>query len=123
MTTETPQEAPAEVMRRAAKLMRERTPDTGDSRWAVRDGSGGLPIVVLVPPGASPAEWTIDVAYAEDRFAEHIASWNPLVAAAVADWLQFEAASAPDGPDQVYLRGGRTAHALAVARAYLGEPS
>lgn len=37
---------------------------------------------------------------------------------AMADWLQFEAVSAPE-EGGVYLRGGRIAYALAVACAYL----
>jgi len=42
------------------------------------------------------------------------------VALAVAGWLENEAVNAP-GRGGVYLRGGRTAYALAVACAYLGE--
>jgi hypothetical protein len=40
---------------------------------------------------------------------------------AVADYLENEAVNAPD-IGGVYLRGGCTAYALSVARAYLGEP-
>jgi hypothetical protein len=40
---------------------------------------------------------------------------------AVADYLENEAVQAPD-IGGVYLRGGRTAYALSVARAYLGDP-
>ena len=58
---------------------------------------------------------------ADHADAEHIASWNPLVAVAVAGYLETEAHQAP-GIGGVYLRGGRTAYALSVARAYLGEP-
>jgi hypothetical protein len=53
--------------------------------------------------------------------AQYIASWHPGVALAVAEYLETEAVSAPD-IGGVYLRGGRTAYALQVARAYLGDP-
>ena len=50
--------------------------------------------------------------------AEHIASWHPLVALRVAEWLETEASA-------VEMRGndtfGHTFSALNVARAYLGE--
>lgn len=49
--------------------------------------------------------------------AEHIASWHPVVALAVADWL--EAALARDPRAQ----GTECETALAVARAYLGGVS
>lgn len=49
--------------------------------------------------------------------AEYIASWHPLVALAVADWLETEAHMADRRGNSVE---GQTFHALAVARAYLG---
>ena len=123
-------ESPAEVMRRAAELMRERAPETGGDPWAVRDGSGGLPIVVQVPRGVSPAEWVLDIAYAEDRFAAHIASWHPLVAVAVAGLLE-EVARQYDAPPCDSPGGVCNGcefrqdfnDALRLARAYLGEPA
>lgn len=57
---------------------------------------------------------------------EHIASWHPAVALAVADWLD-SVAGANTSPDEDVPHAGRTianvdnAAALAVARAYLGE--
>lgn len=56
----------------------------------------------------------------------HIASWHPLVALAVADWLEVEADEADrysgEGAPQVCCgRGYRDA--VAVARAYLGGVS
>jgi hypothetical protein len=57
------------------------------------------------------------------EFAEHIASWHPAVALAVADWLDGEA----ERMETAWLLAGistsenrRAQPALAVARAYLG---
>ena len=50
--------------------------------------------------------------------AEHVASWHPLVALAVADWLDTEAEIAGRGlPDE----SGSVYPALRVARIYLGR--
>jgi hypothetical protein len=88
----------AEILREAAALMRERAthPDISASPWAasphgdVHDG-GYL--------------WVCDSQSGET--AEHIASWHPAVALAVADMLEDTSRR----------------KALAVARAYLGRDS
>ena len=57
----------------------------------------------------------------------HIASWHPAVALAVADWLDAVAEAWPiSEPDYgLSVRAEAVGHrqALAVARAYLGEPA
>lgn len=60
--------------------------------------------------------------------AEHIASWHPAVALAVADWLDREAVeheryvsqAVRDSTVRTAYADERARHALAVARAYLG---
>ena len=94
----------ADVLRKAAALMRERAEAAGpNDPWFTSDDDANTP---------------------ED--AEHIASWHPAVALAVADWLdatavRVEAAREPkDGGARNHgWRGSR--QALAVARAYLGS--
>jgi hypothetical protein len=55
--------------------------------------------------------------------AEHIASWHPAVALAVADWLDslVDAMTNPDAPNSGVSTDREERHALAVARAYLGD--
>ena len=114
-------ETPAGIIRRAAALMQERASGCEPRRWhwealgekrypqrVSSDGNMALIAETFIDPAHRPYE------------AEHIASWSPPVALALADWLDFEADNAP-GPGDVYLRGGRIAYALTVACAYLGE--
>jgi hypothetical protein len=110
----------AETMRRAAALMRERAGGCEPRRWhwealgekrypqrVSSDGNVALIAETFIDPAHRPYE------------AEHIASWHPLVALAVAEWLETEA--------QLHgIRGhnsgeGHTFQALKVARAYLGD--
>lgn len=114
-------------MRRAARLMRERA-------------------AAPVPPGPWESEFSdvirTDVPFGSYGYvitecaniteARHIASWHPVVALAVADWL-IDAADIhePDGnpgkePHSCTTCGwgwpcDSAENALAVARAYLGE--
>ena len=87
----------ADVLRRAADLMRERA----DATMLVTD-EGGL------------ADWHTPAdllgMFDEAGDADHVASWSPDVALAVAAWLAWCA--------RYDAFNGR---ALAVARAYLGE--
>lgn len=100
----------AEVLRRAASLMRERTA-------AVRNAA------------AEPEQWFgADEIAASFEFsgvgdmgdarsdAEHIASWHPVVTDSVADWLDVTAKDV--GTSSLSFHA-----ALAVARAYLGSDS
>ena len=114
----------AELLRRAAALMRERaeaaTPgpwrtdvlsdvvaDHDDVSWDVADVS------VLCPwPSAT-----------EHGNAAHIASWHPTVALAVADLLDAVALVADHYPPIEVRPQSVANYALAVARAYLGEES
>ncbi len=114
----------AEVLRRAAASMRERAEAATPGPWIV---DVDCPHIVMHPdkPGFS-WDGTAVTAIQEDDFgltdpadAGHIASWHPLVALAVADWLDdtarvWEAFDAD--PDFV-----QDEPALAVARAYLAD--
>jgi hypothetical protein len=110
----------AELLRRAAALMRERagtlpagpwrTSGNSDDQSFVQDAEQLLDVEVHVSDGYySDFAGTV-------RAAEHIASWHPAVALAVADWLDYQAnyghltrhISGSDAPER-------------VARAYLGE--
>lgn len=100
----------AELLRRAAALMRERA--KGAHRATEVSGVPWYPVEQILGK----------VVWAED--AEHIASWHPAVALAVADWLDATATRIDAGRDPQH--GGRRNHswrgsreALAVARAYL----
>lgn len=98
----------AEILRRAAALMRERA----EVALAMREqAASNFPNIDMSWPTAENLEdndWD-----AED--ADHIASWHPTVALAVADWL--------DGCASVLEvhHGAVKAPAIRVARAYLGE--
>lgn len=103
----------AELLRRAAKEMRERAEAAvlacGDEPWRVEFGYPGYDVsntvgVRVIDNGA-------------EETAEHVASWHPAVAVAVAGLLDEEAYGEENGHfDASHL-------ALAVARAYLGEAS
>lgn len=130
----------AEVLREAAALMRARAEAATPSPWQIRHGQ--YVTTNSIPPALIGCDERPD--------AEHIASWHPAVALAVADWLDAEAASleamavftavaatetyetdirgaaltvtkAEDGT--VSLRADTSRPALAVARAYMGERS
>ena len=114
----------AEILRRAASLMRERAEgadkDTfSRSPWSATifdDGRAWL----------KPAHIAM---HGYPNTAEHIASWHPAVALAVADWL-WEMANHEDIHGDINCKQGClhptcrvSASALTVARAYLGESS
>lgn len=107
----------ADVLREAAALMRERAEAvTGDIGLCARPDQ-------CAHRGFCRYPLLGDVPRAD---AEHIASWHPAVALAVADWLQSVSVDVDkrDNPERV---GGRyealripdERAALAVARAYL----
>lgn len=126
---------PAEELRAAAKLMRERAAEaeqpgygsTSPGRpwcpaWTygiVRHVQRNMDSDCTEHPWGSEHEgdcnqWGRYAGY-------HIASWHPGVALAVADWLDKIAWSVEVDPDLISRIGGD--EALAVARAYLGgEP-
>jgi hypothetical protein len=129
--SETTTETPAALLRRAAGLMRQRAEAAPPGPWHWKAAPKGYPQAVSsvgVPlliaetytgPGAPAAE------------AEHIASWSPVPALAVARLLEnraaqydlYEAHCAGTGKPVVVGAGGDEDPALTVARAYLGEPS
>jgi hypothetical protein len=96
----------AETLRRAAALMRGRAEaatrgpwESGEYGHLSRSGAGAGRLAF------GKVEWRPD--------AEHIASWHPAVALAVADWLD-ETALRWEWVEEREL-------ALAAARAYLGS--
>ena len=121
---------PAETIRRAATLMRERAEGCQPRRWhwealgekrypqrVSSDGNVAIIAETFIDPAHRPYE------------AEHIASWSPPVALAVAGWLDTAASDA----DDARLAGDGTwsysmcdsppaiQDALRIARAYLGK--
>lgn len=105
----------AEMLRRAASLMRERAEGatSGGPRWETGPDEMHGPSHAIVYPADSDSA----VAFAASDNAEHIASWHPAVALAVADWLDACALVCEVKADAVKH------HALTIARAYLGESS
>lgn len=107
---------PAETIRRAAGLMRERA--EGINLIFPWRAEGRVVTATQDFDGDDP-DWDMGFGVAvctrQDE-AEHIASWHPLVAAAVADWLDAAAKLYEDPTRRVVGN-----HALKIARAYLGE--
>lgn len=129
----------AEVLRRAAALMRERAEAATEGEW----------FVAHIPESAVPSPHAIDRWYVMGFFdgdtrkptgpsamceyepdAVHIASWHPAVALAVAEWLEAKAeqddkgtCDDPRGCCNLCEHDYGHVAALAVARAYLGESS
>jgi hypothetical protein len=93
-----------EQLRAAARSMRERAQAATPGPWSA-DG-------FAVEQGN---EATVVIAQWMRQDAEHIASWHPVVALAVAAWLDWAAHNGD--------LGGEMASALAVARTYLGSGS
>lgn len=109
----------AEDLRSAAALMRSRAEAATPGPWR---RCFGFPAYVGGPgPTVTINDLSGDM---EITDAEHVASWHPAVALAVADWLEFEAnctdRAAKQFPSQQWDADER---ALAVARAYLGDQS
>jgi hypothetical protein len=119
--------SPAETLRSAAGLIRERAEAVPQGAWKGRpwvaeecgdDEAGNCPCIVsqgerkpYLEAQVPPIQYVCDAESA--GHAAHIASWHPAVALAVADWLESAARDAEMiGPDPA---------ALAVARAFLGE--
>lgn len=118
----------AEDLRRAATLMRERADAATDGPWepyqnihaetaAVEVGRGGFGVVAL------PATGRPDYGKAN---IEHIATWDPTAARAVADLLdagadEIERRVERDGED-ILQRANPVFHAMTeLARTYLHE--
>lgn len=105
----------ADLLREAARLMRERAEVATPGPWTCygdhlvwpseKGPAANDPILAMVGPD-------------HDDCAEHIASWHPAVALAIADWLDV-AAETPNYSRERHAKRNIDA-ALAVARAYLG---
>lgn len=136
----------ADLLRRAASLMRERARSATESPWSAPDVFG----VIRAEYGSGDDGTLVHGdscgcggGISTDTDAEHIASWHPVVALAVADWLDAEAEHIQvtaekalsintllrlaDNAQEIAARislGYETyTQALAAARAYLGESS
>jgi hypothetical protein len=130
---------PAETLRSAAKLMRKRAEAATRGPWTTSEKHGRD----IADEGFSDVRVTsaagdVAIAYYSNLIepdaddAEHIASWHPLVALAVAGWLEWTAADADDAVRQVHLHTWSWRYcdnpagiesALRIARLYLGEVS
>lgn len=113
------------ILRRAAKLLRERAGNATPGPWTSSRTDAGARYSALVAPTKHPdrrgACWDYDPAYGgclvgeslveADR--EYIALMHPPVALALADWLDDEAVRGLGRPDNLA--------AYAVARAVLRE--
>lgn len=122
----------AEMLREAARLMRERAHRSADSPWYYREE-----VATLL--GHAPHTYVRHSVYATDADdgrntpyvveannpldAGHIASWHPAVALAVADLIECIADQWDEWqpPPEVAAQWIQAQRALAVARAYLGE--
>lgn len=141
MTNETPAESPAETIRRAAALMRQRAEAATPGPWSAhRYWVFDQEIWRINTPPVGGECIEVVGGFAEkggvhaQSDAEHIASWHPIVVLAVADLFNalahdmefFGAASSPKGLLVLDGEGGFRNDwtlALAAARAYLGEVS
>jgi hypothetical protein len=117
----------------AAALMRQRAQAATPGPWlwdgGAYDGSRGVGCVWTTAPsvlGGTIATADMNDLYPRSGYSpqgdmKHIASWHPVVALAVADWLDHEADRIElGGPDiGVVTTPGEVRHSLAVARAYL----
>lgn len=111
----------ADVLREAARLMRERGNNATLGPWVQQSEPRSAKVRSA---GIDAENFDDEIAVTIDAIdAEHIASWHPAVALAVADWLEAEAGteerlSALAHRDSV---GSIRDEAIAVARAYLGS--
>lgn len=107
----------ADLLRRAAALMRERAEA---ATWTA--APWGVDEIGAVWAQEADGQPIPISSRSTDADAEHIASWHPAVALAVADWLDAEAEShRADLVGPFPSACCRMSQALAVARAYLGS--
>ena len=131
----------AETLRKAAAMMRARADvwEFHAGRWVVVPSYAGhseIRAMDMDDPELDPSlvdNSTFVVDCDTSGTAEHIASWHPAVALAVADWLDAEALkwervaefdrAYGDVPDEgiEVTRANDVHHALTVARVYSGE--
>lgn len=110
----------ADLLREAAAKMRERADAAITGTW--RDDFGR--VTTEISEGGYGTALICSPMRLSD--AEHIASWHPAVALAVADWLEDEADRIP--PNETHAITGRgikipleESPAVRLARAYLGS--
>src|SRR4051812_1207897 len=107
-----------ETLRRAAALMRERAMRARAGSWSVGGTTDGTAAVIAQwESGRDVAICTGSLPDGNLANAEHIVSWEPAVALAVADLL---GRVADDYPIAQY--GYWSECALTIARTYLGDP-
>ena len=119
-------ESPAEVIRRAAALMRERVQELPPSPWR---GEGRDVTATQDYEGDGSWDWDrgyIVAACPRQDEAEHIASWSPPVALAAANLLEDRAGQYDQLTEDGYGTTGEWFLAsedpfIVLARAYLGE--
>ena len=114
-------ESPAAVLRRAAELMRERAEPLPPSPWRPEGRD-----VTATQDYQDDGSWDwgrgyVAAACPRQDEAEHVASWGPLAALAVAEGLE-SAAERAERPVALKLTS-LIPGPLAVACAYLGEAS
>ncbi len=105
----------AEILRRAAALMRERAEAAPPGPWQLDDEEWADYRTAYGQEADGQA--VLVASRMDDGVAEHIASWHPVVTLAVADWL--EDAAAYVAAYRGYTHAEDTP--LRVARAYLGD--
>ena len=123
-------ESPSATIRRAAKLMRDRAKAIpGVFPWRAE----GRNVTTTQDYDGFDPDWdmgfTVATCMRQDE-AEHIASWHPLVAAAVAELLEHRAAEYDQLADDCGITGawfvagedgGDVDPVIKLARRYLGE--
>jgi hypothetical protein len=121
--------SPAEELREAARLMRERARAATPGRWHAKCSDGAYQDWYVVSSlglgqvttGLHDDGGDIVLVERDRADAEHIASWSPPVALAVADWLDDYAGWLEE---QKYTMADLASHGsdpgIAVARACLG---
>ncbi|MFI7073618.1 hypothetical protein [Micromonospora sediminicola] len=104
-----------DTIREAARLIRERAEAATPGPYFTTGKSSRYGGMVAEPTDGHPEHDGYDGHLIGESMSEanrsHLAGWSPVVALAVADWLDFEA------------RMGNTFHALTVARTYLARKS
>jgi len=131
-----PDVTPAETLRSAAALMRERAEKATRGPWRPVAGIwGSETFAAVIGRGGVPEDaetWLMATGrggLSQEADADHAASWHPLVALAVADWLESTATDADDArlmADRTWSYGycdspAGIEAALKIARPYLGE--